>query len=106
MIPRLLEQLEIGRRQFTWNELCGGMIAFSTVLRWKARAKAGQALLEKAGPKKKPLPETATLRRQIQQLAHGPRRSRGTAELHQQWSAFISRRSSSRYSRKARAAAA
>jgi len=92
MIPRILEQLHRGRQEFNWAQLCSGLIGFSTVLRWKARAKAGQALVEKAGPKKKPLVNGLLLRRQIQQLAHGPRRTGGTGQLHQQWSEFISRR--------------
>jgi transposase InsO family protein len=92
MIPRILDQLQTGRAEFTWPQLCSGLIAFSTVLRWKARAKASQLLVQKAGPKKKPLPDTTVLRRQIQQLPQGPRRSRGTGPLHQQWSEFISRR--------------
>ena len=92
MIPRILEQLETGRREFTWSELCSKLIPLSTVLRWKARAGAGQAVLEKVGPKKKPLLDGATLRQQIQQLPAGSRRTAGTGPLHQQWSDFISRR--------------
>src|SRR5262245_28588642 len=92
MIPRILEQLRRGRQEFTWTQLCSGLIGFSTVLRWQARAKAGQDLVQKAGPKKKPLLDGAILRRQIQQLPHGPRRSSGTGPLQQQWSEFISRR--------------
>jgi hypothetical protein len=92
MIPRLLEQLQTGRQEFTWTQLCSGLIPYSTVLRWKARAKAGQILVQKAGPKKKPLLDGAILRQQIQQLPTGPRRTSGTTQLHQQWSEFISRR--------------
>lgn len=92
MIPRILGQLDQGRQEFTWGELCRGLIPFSTVLRWKARARAGAVLLEKAGPKKRPLLEGTMLRRQIQQLSHGPRRSSGSAKLYEHWSALISRR--------------
>lgn len=92
MIPRILEQLQRSRAQFTWTQLCLGLIPYSTVLRWKARAAAGSVVIEKAGPKKKPLLDAAALRRQIRQLPHGPRRSSGTGPLHQQWKDFISRR--------------
>ena len=52
MIPRILERLEKARQQFTWAQLCYRLIPCATVLRWRARTKAGQPLLEKAGPKK------------------------------------------------------
>jgi transposase InsO family protein len=92
MIPRILEQLQTGRQEFSWSELCSGLIPLSTVLRWKARVKTGQVVVQEAGPKKKPLLDGATLRRQIRQLPAGPRRTAGSAQLHQQWSEFISRR--------------
>jgi hypothetical protein len=92
MIPRILEHLQEGRQEFGWAQLCDGLIAYSTLLRWQARAKAGQAVVQKAGPKKKPLLDGAVLRQQIQRLSHGPRRCSGTGALHEQWSEFISRR--------------
>jgi hypothetical protein len=92
MIPRVLEQLHTGRQEFTWTQLCSGLLPYSTVLRWKARAKAGSVLIEKAGPKKKPLLDATALQRQIRQLSAGPRRTAGTGPLHQQWKDFISRR--------------
>ena len=92
MIPRLLEQLEMGRQEFSWTQLCSGLLPFSTVQRWKARAKAGKVLVEKAGPKKKPLIDGTVLRRQIQRLPHGQRRTPGTEALFRQWSEFVSRR--------------
>lgn len=92
MIPRLLERLEKARQEFSWAQLCYRLLPCATVLRWRARARAGQPLLEKAGPKKKePLPEPL-LQHQIQQLAHRRRRTAGTPGLYQQWSEFISRR--------------
>ena len=92
MIPRILERLEKARREFTWMELCYRLIPCATVLRWRARARAGQPLLEKAGPKKKePLPGPL-LQHQIKQLSHSRRRTAGTSALYEQWSEFISRR--------------
>src|SRR2546422_10244158 len=92
MIPRILERLEKARREFTWMELCYRLIPCATVLRWRARARAGQPLLEKAGPKKKePLPGQL-LQQQINQLSHRRRRTAGTSALYEQWSEFISRR--------------
>jgi hypothetical protein len=92
MIPRLLEQLQKGRLEFSWLELCSDLLAYSTVLRWNARATNGSVLMAKAGPKKKPLPDAAALQRQIQQLPAGARRTAGSGPLHQQWQDFISRR--------------
>jgi hypothetical protein len=92
MIPRVLEQLQRGRQEFSWTQLCSGLIPYSTVLRWKARANAGSVLIEKAGPKKKPLVNAAALHQQIQQLPAGRRRTAGTGPLHQHWKDFISRR--------------
>lgn len=54
--------------------------------------KTGHPLVQKAGPKKKPLLDGQTLRRKIQQLPAGPRRASGAGPLHHQWSEFISRR--------------
>src|SRR5437588_7926843 len=92
MIPRILERLEKARQQFTWAQLCYRLIPCATVLRWRARTKAGQPLLEKAGPKKQQPLAGQLLRHQIQQLPHRRRRTSGTSALHQQWSEFISRR--------------
>ncbi len=92
MIPRVLEQLQKGRQEFSWTQLCSGLIPYSTVLRWKARAQAGSVLIEKAGPKKKASLEAQTLRTKIQQLDHGPRRTAGTTALYAQLSDAISRR--------------
>lgn len=92
MIPRILEKLEVARQEFNWQQLCQGLLAYSTVLRWKARAKAGLAVLEKAGPKKKPGLDAAALQQQIQELPSGPRRTHGTGLLYERWSQFISRR--------------
>jgi len=92
MIPRVLEQLQRSRQEFSWTQLCSGLIPYSTVLRWKARQKAGSILIEKAGPKKKSSWDAQTLRTKIQQLDHGPRRTAGTTALYEQLSDAISRR--------------
>jgi hypothetical protein len=92
MIPRILEQLDLGRREFSWRELCYGLVPCATVLRWRTRALAGAAVVEKAGPKKKESIELASVKEKIQQLEHGPRRTAGTTALYAQLSDSISRR--------------
>lgn len=92
MIPRILEQLEEGRREFGWRELCAGLLAGATVLRWRARARAGEPVVQEAGPKKKEPIELAKVKEKIQQLAHGPRRTAGTTVLYAELSDSISRR--------------
>jgi hypothetical protein len=92
MIPRILEQLDLGRREFSWRELCYGLVPCATVLRWRTRALAGAAVVEKAGPKKKESIELARVKEKIQQLEHGPRRTAGTTALYAELSDSISRR--------------
>jgi hypothetical protein len=92
MIPRILEQLDLGRREFSWRELCYGLVPCATVLRWRTRALAGAAVVEKAGPKKKESIELASVKEKIQQLEHGPRRTAGTTALYAELSDSISRR--------------
>ena len=92
MIPRLLERLEKARQEFSWAELCYRLIPCATVLRWRARAKAGQVLVQKAGPKKKQPLNGRVLRHQIKELAHSRRRTAGSGAVYKQWSEFISRR--------------
>ncbi len=92
MIPRILEQLELGRREFSWRELCYELLPCATVLRWRARARAGEAVVEQAGPKKKEPIELARVKEKIQQLEHGPRRTAGTTVLYAELSDSISRR--------------
>lgn len=92
MIPRILEQLDRGRREFSWRELCYGLVPCATVLRWRARARAGAPVVEAAGPKKKAPLELAAVRARIQQLQHGPRRTAGTTALQAQLADAISRR--------------
>ena len=92
MIPRILEQLDRAHREFCWRELCYGLVPCATLLRWRARAKAGVPLLEKAGPKKREPLDAETVKTKIQQLEHGPRRTAGTTALYEQLADAISRR--------------
>jgi len=92
MIPRILEQLDQARREFSWRELCYQLVPCATVLRWRARAQAGAALLEKPGPKKPEPLDPETVKARIAQLQHGPRRTAGTTALYAELSGAISRR--------------
>jgi hypothetical protein len=92
MIPRILEQLEKARQEFSWRELCHRLLPCATVLRWRARAKAGEALLEKPGPKKKEPLDPKTLKRRIEQLKHGRQRTAGTTAVYAGLADAISRR--------------
>jgi hypothetical protein len=92
MIPRILKQLDLGRREFSWRELCYELVPCATVLRWRARVRDGAPVLEKAGPKKKESIELASVKEKIQQLEHGPRRTAGTTALYAELSDSISRR--------------
>lgn len=92
MIPRLLEQLERGREEFSWKELCYELLPCATVLRWRARAQAGQMLVQKAGPKKKEPLDGESVRKRIQELDHGRRRTAGTTALYAELADSISRR--------------
>jgi hypothetical protein len=92
MIPRILERLDQARREFTWAELCYELIPCATVLRWRARARAGQPLIEPAGPKKNTPLDAETIKKKIQELQHGRRRTAGTTALWQELQDDISRR--------------
>ena len=92
MIPRILEQLGKGRAEYSWKELCHGLLPAATVLRWRARAQAGEPLLEKAGPKKKEPLDLEALKSRIEELPHGRRRTAGTTTLCNELSDAISRR--------------
>ena len=92
MIPRILEQLSKARQEFSWKELCYELLPSATVMRWRARALAGEPVLEKPGPKK-PAPVNLDLVKiKIAELDHGPRRSAGTTALQQELASVISRR--------------
>jgi transposase InsO family protein len=92
MIPRSLERLARARQQFSWAQLCDRLLPYATVMRWKTRASCGQALLEKAGPKKREPLDAAAVKEKIEQLNHGRQRTAGTCALYAQLSTGISRR--------------
>src|SRR5512138_1680440 len=92
MIPRLLEQMSKARQEFSWKELCYGLLPCATVMRWRARAQAGEPLLEKPGPKKPEPVNLEMVRTKIAELDHGPRRSAGTTALQAELSNVLSRR--------------
>lgn len=92
MIPRILERLNQARREFTWAELCYGLIGCATVLRWRARALAGLPLVEPTGPKKTAPLNSEAIKKKIQQLPHGRRRTAGTTALWAELKDEISRR--------------
>ncbi len=92
MIPRILEQLSQARLEFSWKELCYGLLPCATVMRWRARAQAGEPLIEKTGPKKKAAFNVEILKSKIQGLVHGRRRTAGTTGLQAEFSTVISRR--------------
>jgi transposase InsO family protein len=92
MIPRILEQLDQGRQEFSWKELCYDLLPCATVWRWRARAQAGQPVLEKPGPKKPEAFNLEGVKARIAALDHGPRRSAGTTALQAELSNALSRR--------------
>lgn len=92
MIPRILERLDLARREFTWAQLCYGLIPCATVLRWRARAQAGQAPVEPAGPRKDTPLNTQAAKEKIQRLRHGRRRTAGTTALFEELKDEVSRR--------------
>ena len=92
MIPRVLEQLEQAHRQFTWTELCYSLVPCATVLRWRARWRAGAALVERAGPKKKQPLDLQSVKQKIQQLEHRRQRSAGSTALYAELADSLSRR--------------
>lgn len=92
MIPRILQQLDKGRPEFSWKELCYELLPCATVMRWRARAQTGAPLIEKAGPKKQEPLDLERVRARIAQLTHRRRRSAGTTALQAELSDVISRR--------------
>ena len=92
MIPRILEQLTKGRQEFSWKELCYGLVPSATVMRWRARSLAAEPLLEKPGPKKKEPLDLAMVKTRIAELTHGRRRTAGTTALQSELADVLSRR--------------
>lgn len=92
MIPRILQQLDKGRQEFSWKELCYQLLPCATVMRWRARTQAAQPVLEKPGPKKPQPLNIELVKARIAQLNHGPRRTADTTALQLELSSAISRR--------------
>jgi hypothetical protein len=68
-------------------------VGYRTLLRWRRRVSGGKPPLTPPGPKKTgPLP-LDEVRREIEALRHGPRRSRGICALQARYQSVISRRS-------------
>lgn len=92
MIPRILKQLEQGRREFSWRQLCYELLPCATVLRWRARAQAGKPVVQTPGVKKKQTVDLQTVKSKIAQLVHRRRRTSGTTALYEQFADSLSRR--------------
>lgn len=67
-------------------------LSCSTLLRWKRRISEGEAAVQKPGPKKVSPLNLGRLKQEIHDLDHGPKRSRGTGQLHGAYKDSISRR--------------
>jgi hypothetical protein len=67
-------------------------LSYTTLMRWKRRLAAGQTAVAKRGPKKVHPLNLSQLKKRIQGLDHGRKRSRGTGQLHGDYAGFISRR--------------
>lgn len=92
MIPLILEQLDQAHRQFSWRELCYGLVPCATVLRWRARAQAGAAPVQKPGAKKEQTVDVQIVKSKIGELVHGRQRTAGTTALQEQFAEALSRR--------------
>jgi len=78
-------------------------LGYRTLLRWRKRVSGGKPPLIPPGPKKTgPLP-LDEVRREIEALKHGRRRSRGICALQARYQSVISRRSISQLAREERA---
>lgn len=67
-------------------------LPYSSLMRWKSRRQAGEALVQKPGPAKVEPLNVGELRRDILRLRHGDRRTQGTTSLYEQYRHQISRR--------------
>ena len=67
-------------------------LSYATLMRWKRRFADGRVAVEKRGPKKVVPLDLDALKKEIADLDHGWRRSRGTGRLHGDWRDRISRR--------------
>jgi hypothetical protein len=93
MTHLILSQLQSAKNQtdLPWRALCQP-IAYSTLMRWRARARSGQPLLQSPGPKKSAPLNWKALYRQILQLHHGRVRTQGTTAMYHRHAQSISRR--------------
>jgi hypothetical protein len=82
-----------GRTEANTREMSSAVgIGYRTLLRWRKRVGAGKPALTPPGPKKTgPLP-LEEVRREIEALRHGRRRSRGVCALVARYEPSISRR--------------
>lgn len=77
-------------------------LGWSRLMRWHRRARFGERLYQRPGPKKRPLENQAGLRQRIRGLRHGPCRSRGLPGLYAEYREQISRRDLRALSREVR----
>ena len=79
------------QNQCCWKALCDPL-PYSTLMRWRQRQRAGLPLWRKPGPKKSSPPDWPALLQDLQRLAPGRTRTRGTGWLYQRYAAWLSRR--------------
>src|SRR5688500_6360307 len=93
MIPAFLQALAQAqsRTGLSRRALCAGL-PYATILRWSARSRRGQELLQKPGPKKTQPLDWKTLLPKLQQLDHARQRTHGTTALLSQYQEQLSRR--------------
>jgi hypothetical protein len=77
----------------TTRQLCDHLaLTYSTLLRWRRRARNGLPLLARPGPKKLGALPFEALRCEVEQLVHGKKRTAGTGVLRAKYQHAISRR--------------
>ena len=79
------------------RDICRDMdLTYTNVVRWRSRMIQGRAVLLKPGPSKTEPLRLECLNRELQELSHGHKRTRGSAKVYGRYSAGISRRDFSR----------
>jgi len=93
MIKLILTRLQElhAQRTLSWRAL-SQYVPYSTLMRWKARAKAQKPLLQKPGPKKAQPLDWEQLYALVSRLPHGRCRTQGTTQLYALFAHCISRR--------------
>jgi transposase InsO family protein len=99
MIPQVLQQ--VTEATVSLRSLCRD-IPYATLMRWRSRAKRGEPLIQKAGPKKPEPMDPQSLRSRVEALVHGRCRSRGTSQLAAQLRMQVSRRQLAQVTRELR----